>query len=112
MSSPSTSRRTFLTSLGALAATPLLARDFGHGAAPVRYPEPDVIALDPSFTKYKVGNGPIERLHTGMYWAEGPAWSGWGQYLMWSDIPKDMQLRWLEDDGRVSTLRKPASFSN
>lgn len=109
---PNASRRSFLTALGTLAATPLLARDFGPGAPPVRYPEPDVVALEPAFSKYKIGMAPIERLHTGMYWAEGPAWSGWGNYLVWSDIPNDTQLRWLQDDSRVSVLRKPASFSN
>src|SRR5436190_24187319 len=31
-----TSRRSFLTSLGTLAAAPLLARDYGSGGAPVR----------------------------------------------------------------------------
>lgn len=107
-----TSRRSFFAALGAFAATPLLARDFGPAAAPVRYPEPDVLTLEPSFSKYKIGMAPIERLHTGMYWAEGPAWSGWGNYLVWSDIPNDTQHRWLQDDGRVTILRKPASFSN
>ncbi len=105
-------RRTFLSSFGALAAAPLFAREYGHDAAPVRYPEPDVIALDPSFGKYKIGNTPIERLHTGMYWAEGPAWSGVGSYLVWSDIPNDQQYRYLPDDNHVSVIHKPAGFSN
>ena len=105
-------RRSFLTSLSTLAAAPLLARDFGPGAPPVRYPEPDVIVLDKAFEKYKVGSAPIERLHTGMYWAEGPAWSGWGQYLVWSDIPNNVQHRWLQDDGEVTTIHKPAGHSN
>ena len=107
-----TSRRSFLTTLGTLVAAPLLARDFGKNAAPERYPEPDVIALEDAFKKIKIGNASIERLHTGMRWAEGPAWSGAGQYLMWSDIPNNAQLRYLPDDGHVSTLRKPAQFSN
>ena len=111
-----TSRRSFITTLGTLAAAPLLsksdARDFGKSAAPVRYPEPDVIALEDAFKKIKIGNASIERLHTGMRWAEGPAWSGPGQYLMWSDIPNNSQMRYLPDDGHVSTLRKPAQFSN
>jgi len=107
-----TSRRSFLASLGTLAAAPLFARDYGPGAVPVRYPEPDVIALDDAFKKIKIGNAPIERLHTGMRWAEGPAWSGAGQYLVWSDIPNDVQLRWLQDDGHVSVIHKPAGFSN
>jgi gluconolactonase len=105
-------RRSFLTSLSTLAAAPLLARDFSKDAPPVRYPEPDVIVLDKAFEKYKVGSAPIERLHTGMYWAEGPAWSGWGQYLVWSDIPNNVQHRWLQDDGEVTTIHKPAGHSN
>jgi gluconolactonase len=108
-----TSRRSFLTTLGTLAAAPLLARDYSRGAAPVRYPEPDVVVLDPDrFGKIKIGNASIERLHTGMRWAEGPAWSGAGQYLVWSDIPNDEQLRWLPDNGAVSVIHKPAGFSN
>lgn len=105
-------RRTFLSTIGAAAAAPLIARDYGLGAPPVRYPEPDVIVLQPAFAKYKIGNTPIERLYTGMYWAEGPAWSGWGGYLVWSDIPKDVQHRWLQDDNEVTVLRKPARNSN
>ena len=110
-STPAT-RRTFLTTLGTLAAAPLFARDFAPGAPPVRYPEPDVIVLDPLFKKYKIGSAPIQRLHTGMLWAEGPAWNGNGGYLMWSDIPNDVQHRWLVEDGHISTLRKPAGNSN
>jgi gluconolactonase len=105
-------RRSFLASLSTFAAAPLLARDFSKNAPPVRYPEPDVIVLDKAFEKYKVGSAPIERLHTGMYWAEGPAWSGWGQYLVWSDIPNNVQHRWLQDDGEVTTIHKPAGHSN
>ena len=111
-STPTTSRRSFLTALGAATAAPLLARDFGPGTEPVRYPEPDVIALDDAFKKYKIGSAPIQRLHTGMLWAEGPAWSGAGGYLMWSDIPNNLQHRWLAEDGHLSVLRKPAGNSN
>jgi gluconolactonase len=110
-STPAT-RRSFLATLGTLAAAPLFARDFGPGAPPQRYPEPDVVALDPKFAKYKIGSSPIRRVHTGMLWAEGPAWNGTGGYLMWSDIPNDVQHRWLPEDGHISTLRKPAGNSN
>lgn len=109
------SRRGLLTAAAggaALGAVSAWARDFGPGAPPVRYPDPDVIALDPRFDKYKLGNTPIQRLTTGMLWAEGPAWNGVGRYLVWSDIPNDVQLRWLDEDGHVSTLRRPAGNSN
>jgi len=79
---------------------------------PVRYPDPDIVVLDKSFAKYKVGNTPIQRISTGMLWAEGPAWNGAGKYMVWSDIPNDRQMRWLEEDGHVSQIRNPAGYSN
>jgi gluconolactonase len=82
----------------------------GHN--PVRYPDPDINTLDKRFKKYAIGNTPIQRLYTGALWAEGPAWNTVGQYLVWSDIPNDRQLRWLEEDGHVSTFHKPAGYSN
>lgn len=111
------SRRSFLAGSFAAAAAAafgkdLMGRDYGPNAQPVRYPEPDVIVLDDRFKKYKIGNSPILRLHTGCLWAEGPAWSAVGRYLLWSDIPNDIQLRWLQDDGHVSTFRNPAGNSN
>src|SRR4051812_43828783 len=111
------SRRSFLASSFAVACAAafgksLEAREYGPGAPPVRYPEPDVIVLDERFAKYKIGNTPIQRLHTGCLWAEGPAWNGVGRYLLWSDIPNDVQLRWLNEDGHVSTFRNPAGNSN
>jgi len=80
--------------------------------APVRYPDSAVRVLDPRFARYRIGNTPIQRLHTGMLWAEGPAWNPVGHYLVWSDIPNDTQLRWLEEDGHVSVLRRPSGNSN
>ncbi|HEY3841275.1 MAG TPA: SMP-30/gluconolactonase/LRE family protein [Bryobacteraceae bacterium] len=107
------SRRAFLSSLAAAAAAPALAqnaRDWsGHN--PSRYPDADIVVLDKKF-KAKVGNTPIQRQYTGCLWAEGPAWSGEGHYLVWSDIPNDRQLRWLEEDGHASTFRKPSHYSN
>ena len=78
----------------------------------MRYPEPDVEVLDPRFAGVRIGNTPIQRLHTGMLWAEGPAWNAVGRYLVWSDIPNDVQLRWLDEDGHVSVMRSPAGNSN
>jgi gluconolactonase len=107
-----TSRRAFLTALASTAAaTSALARDWS-GQTPERYPDPDVIALDPAFEKLIQGNAPIRRLHTGMLWAEGPAWNGSGNYLVWSDIPNNAQLRYLPEDGHVSVMRNNSNNSN
>jgi gluconolactonase len=98
---------------GAVLGGPVRAEDRDwSGKRPVRYPDADIVVLDKRFEKYKIGNTPIQRLHTGMLWAEGTAWNGVGKYLMWSDIPNDRQLRWLNDDGHVSVFRNPAGYSN
>ena len=70
-------------------------RDFGPGAPPVTYPDSDILTIDPLFNKYRVNNTAIVRLWTGGLWSEGPAWSNQGQYLVWSDIPNNRQLRWF-----------------
>ncbi len=110
-------RRSFL-GLGAVVAGAAFAptvsagdRDWS-GKSPVRYPDPDIVVLDPRFAKYKIGNTPIQRLWTGALWAEGCAWNGASRYLVWSDIPNNRQLRWLEEDGHVSVFRNPSGNSN
>jgi len=118
-------RRTLLQS-AAFAATSLIAgtgyaqtsepaqaltRDWS-GRNPLPYPDPDIVALDPRFRRYVVFNTPIQRLHTGTYWAEGPAWNGVGRYLVWSDIPNNVQMRYIDDDARVTRFRSPSGFSN
>jgi gluconolactonase len=109
-------RRSFVTALAATAGAIAAAakgddRDWS-GRRPVRYPDPDVVILDERFQKYRLGNAAIQRLHTGMAWAEGPAWSGVGRYLVWSDIPNDVQLRRLEENGHVSEFRRPSGNAN
>src|SRR5271165_2167020 len=62
-------------------------RDFGPDAPPNVYVfDPDIVIVDPLFTRYVQGNTPIKRLWTGALWSEGPAWSAQGQYVVWSDI--------------------------
>jgi gluconolactonase len=104
-------RRSFFAASAALAAPALAQRDYSS-RNPVRYPDPDVLVLDPRFAKIKANNAVIERLHTGARWAEGPAWSGAGRYLVWSDIPNDRQIRWIEEDGHTSVFRAPSHYSN
>src|SRR3954468_3673525 len=69
-------------------------RDFSRRGAPTTYFwDPDIIAVDPSFENLAQPNTSIQRLYTGLLWAEGPAWSAQGRYLVWSDIPNNRQMR-------------------
>ena len=92
--------------------SPLAVERDWSGQTPLRYPDPDVITLDPRFRRLIQFNSPIQRLYTGTLWAEGPAWNGVGRYLVWSDIPNNVQLRWIADDNRVTPFRAPAGNSN
>jgi gluconolactonase len=87
-------------------------RDYSPGAPPVSYPDPDVLTIDPAFNQLRVNNTAIHRLFTGAMWSEGPAWCSLGRFLVWSDIPNNRQLRWIEDDGRVTVFRSPSNNSN
>ena len=88
-------------------------RDFSRRGAPTTYFwDPDVIAVDPAFEGLAQPNAAIQRLWTGGLWLEGPAWNAQGRYLVWSDIPRNRQMRWIEDDGHVSVFRSPSGNSN
>lgn len=110
-------RRSFLTAaLAGAALAPAVpnasAQRDSSNRNPIHYPDPDVLVLDKRFAKYRITNTPIQRLFTGTLWAEGPAWSGVGRYLVWSDIPNNRQMRWMEEDGHVSVFRHDSGYSN
>jgi gluconolactonase len=87
------------------------ARDWS-GATPLRYPDPAIKVLDPRFQPYRLRHTPLQRLYTGTLWAEGPCWFGDGRCLLWSDIPNDRMLRWVEETGSVSVFRQPSNHTN
>jgi gluconolactonase len=88
-------------------------RDFGPNGAPTTYfTDPDVLTIDPLFNSLRQPNTAITRLWTGALWMEGPAWNAQGRYLVFSDIPNNRQMRWIEDDGRVTVFRIPSNNSN
>src|ERR1035441_427058 len=76
------------------------------------YPDPAVEIVDPRFAKYQISSAAVERLFTGARWAEGPVWVGEGGYLLFSDIPNNRMLRWLEETGEVTVFRSPSNYSN
>jgi gluconolactonase len=75
-----------------------------------RYPDPRIEKLDKRFPKQ--GNAAIERIATGFRWAEGPVYFRDGGFLVWSDIPNNRMMRWLESDGHVGVFRAPSNYSN
>ena len=86
-------------------------RDFAPGH-PSIYPDPDVVVVDPSFLPLRRNQGAIYRVWTGALWAEGPAWSSQGRYVVFSDVSGNVQYRYIWDDGRVTPFRRPSYNSN
>jgi gluconolactonase len=106
------SRRTFLaagSAAGVAAAVPRVRADWRPSR---RYPDPLVKVIDPSFARYRLNLAKVERIATGMRWAEGPVWFGDGRFLLWSDIPNNRLMRWDEETGAVGVFRKPANNAN
>jgi gluconolactonase len=67
--------------------------------------------IDPRFTDLLAPGAKLEKLYTGMGWAEGPVWFADTQTLLFSDIPNDRMLQWCEGLG-VREFRRPSNFAN
>src|SRR5215475_5032267 len=93
-------------------AMTIMSPPLGAWEPNLRYPDPAVQALHPSFARYKLPLASIERLATGMRWCEGPVWIGDGRYLLWSDIPNNRIMKWEEETGAVSVFRQPSNHAN
>lgn len=87
-------------------------RQWGPAAQPVSYPDPDILVIDESFAPLRVSLAAIHRLWTGCQWAEGPAWSGEGQYVVFSDVKGNTQYRYIWETGTVTRYRSPSYNTN
>ena len=105
-------RRNFLRAAGTAAALATLPRGLAQWQPSPRYPDPAIKIIDPSFAKYRIVLAKVERIATGLRWAEGPVWFGDGRYLLWSDIPNNRIMRWDEATGTVGVFRQPSNFAN
>jgi gluconolactonase len=87
-------------------------RQWGRDAPPNIYPDPDIIVIDPDFRRLLLGITAIKRVATGFKWAEGPAWSSEGQYLVFSDVQASIQYRYIWETGQTTRFRDPSFNSN
>jgi gluconolactonase len=66
---------------------------------------------DPRFRDLVVSSAALEELYSDCRWAEGPVWFDDAGHLLFSDIPNQRILRWVEGGG-VSVFRSPSNFAN
>ncbi|MFX4228672.1 MAG: SMP-30/gluconolactonase/LRE family protein [Porticoccaceae bacterium] len=78
----------------------------------LRYPDPAIEVIDPSFMKYRLFNASVEQLATGFRWGEGPAWNEEEGYLVFSDLPNSRMIRWDEQAGKASVYNAESNNSN
>jgi gluconolactonase len=83
-----------------------------------RYPDPRLesakpkVSFGPADFPAFAGTMAVERVATGMRWAEGPVYFAAGRYVLFSDIPNNRIMRFSEDDGHLSVYRQPSMNSN
>src|SRR5437764_12817722 len=83
-----------------------------------RYPDSHLesmkpkVSFGPSGFPAFAGTMAVERVATGMRWAEGPVYFAAGRYVLFSDIPNNRIMRFSEDDGHLSIFRQPSMNSN
>jgi gluconolactonase len=60
----------------------------------------------PGFERILPPGSPLERIHAGNTFGEGPAWNARDRYLLWTDAFEDRILKWQPGEG-VSTFLSP-----
>ncbi len=66
--------------------------------------------LDPRLDKLVPADAKLEKLADGFTWVEGPVWHRKGQYLLFSDIPKNSVFKWKDGEG-VSLFLNPSGYT-
>lgn len=66
--------------------------------------------LDPALDKLLAADAKIELLAGGFQWSEGPVWVKSGEYLLFSDVPRNIVFRWKEGE-RTSDFLLPSGYT-
>ena len=71
---------------------------------------PKIERLDPALDRLIASDAKIEILAQGYDWSEGPVWVKHGGFLLFSDVPQNMIVRWKEGEGPKQWL-KPSGYT-
>ncbi len=92
------------------------ARKHSAAASKIKTPPPvyesigNIERLDPSLDALIPSGAKIEKLAEGFTWAEGPVWIRQGDYLLFSDVPKNVVHKWQEGSA-TSIFLKNSGYS-
>lgn len=87
-------------------AGPALAQPKAVGPEPIGA----ITRHDPTFDALVPADAKLERIATGFEWSEGPVWSKKGQFLLFSDIPNNAVMKWMDGEG-LSRHLKPSGYT-
>ncbi len=82
------------------------------GWGPLRYPDPAVQVLDPSFAQYRLPSRGGRAPRDGLSLGRGAGVVRRRALSLWSDIPNNRVMKWEEETGAVSVFRKPSNNTN
>jgi gluconolactonase len=68
-----------------------------------------IISLDPAFDKLVDVSEPITVIAEGYEWSEGPVWVKDGDYLLFSDVPKNTIYKWKNSE--TSVFLSPSGYT-
>lgn len=68
------------------------------------------IALDPAFHDLVAPDTPVIALGEGFDWSEGPVWVKNGNYLLFSDVPRNTIYKWA-DGQEISVFLQPSGYT-
>lgn len=77
---------------------------------PSLFSSPQITAFTPDLVKVLEPNASLEVLASGYQWSEGPVWVSTGQFLLFSDVPRDTVWRWQEGQKPMPYLT-PSGFT-
>ena len=94
--------------LTVFAAMPQVAAEDGSGEMPKTIGS--IERIDPAFDELVSKDAEIEVLADGYEWAEGPVWVAKGNYLLFSDIPRNQIVKWKDGEG-ASVFMEPSGYT-
>ncbi|MET0893176.1 MAG: SMP-30/gluconolactonase/LRE family protein [Pseudoxanthomonas sp.] len=78
--------------------------------APLALMKGEVTAIDDSFPRIVAADARMEKVAEGFTWAEGPTWVQEGNYLLFTDVPRNALYRWKQGEG-LSVFLKPSGLA-
>jgi gluconolactonase len=69
-----------------------------------------LVRLDPALDQLVAADAKVEKIASGLKFAEGPVWVRKPGYLLFSDIPANVIDKWTPD-GKVSPVVNPSGFT-